>query len=254
MIDTLDVLGDKWGPSITGDRLVLYFAVSGETSEKIYRSTRAAKDQPFGAATEVTELNAIARQGTPYVSYDDTSIYFFRQTTDNQNSRDLWHASRASPSEPFSNLAELSELSSNYREHLPWLTRDELTIYFASARATSSWETDLWMATRTSVTAEFGDITIISGLDDGESEDQSPALTPDGLTLYFTTDYLTSLDVYSATRSAIDDDFGAPTREDELSSSGDDTNLTLSPDGREIFISSERSGSQELWVAIRDCD
>jgi hypothetical protein len=254
LIDTLEVTGDKWGPTITADRLTLYFALGVTTTEKIYRSTRTAKDQPFGPATEVTELNAIARQGTPFVNHDDTRIYFFRQPTPDQSSRDLWFASRNSPAEAFSKLTALVGLNSSYREHLAWLTPDERTVYFASARGTSSAETDIWMATRPMATGPFAALTLVGGLDSGLSEDQSPSLTPDQLTMFFTTDYSTSLDVYSATRATTSDAFGTPTREDGLSSSSDDTNVNLSPDGREIFISSARSGSQELWVATRECD
>jgi WD40-like Beta Propeller Repeat len=63
-------------------------------------------------------------------------------------------------------------------------SRDFLTIYLASARGTGADSFDIWVATRPSLTARFGQLYYVPGSSGGA--DRYPVLSHDGLRLYHT--------------------------------------------------------------------
>ncbi len=79
-----------------------------------------------------------------------------------------------------------------------------------------------------------------------------PSLSPDGLTLYFSQGS-SGKDYYATRRADRTAPWGAPSRLDDLSSTGDDTKLTLSDDGLVAIVSSDRAPatSFDLWEATR---
>ena len=65
-----------------------------------------------------------------------------------------------------------------------------------------------------------------------------PTVSNDGLELFYSgsTGGPNSFDVFTARRAAIGDRFSAPTRVAELSSTGDDVGLRLTPDGATLYL------------------
>jgi len=109
----------------------------------------------------------------------------------------------------------------------PTMTANRLMIVFARAG-------DLFLGTRPSVTDPFT-VTPLTVLNSGNDE-ASPELGADGTTLHFTSDRITagSGDVYVSMR--IGGSFAPPARVVALSSSSDDGDLAISPDGLTAII------------------
>lgn len=249
----LDLSGTPWGPAFSPDGLTLYLSAANFGAERLYRAERQGRGNQFAAATELSELNTESQQGRPFVSADGHSLYFFRV---NRDSRNLWVATRDQEDEPWGNLLELQGVNSDDNDYLPWLSPDELTMYFTSSRSGGSGDTDVWVARRPSRSAAFDLVEAEVAINSGDS-DASPALSPDQLTIYFTTDRQDDggdAQVWSASRSSLSEPFVNPEPVEELSSNGDDTNVALSFDGTELILSSDRSGDRELWLARRECE
>lgn len=98
---------DAWGPReplalgviategcLAERGLALYFSsFQGTAGLDIYRSERAALDQPFGAATPITELNTSFEDSDPWVSDDGRRMYF-TTTRGTDGEREIWMTTR----------------------------------------------------------------------------------------------------------------------------------------------------------------
>ena len=97
---------------------------------------------------------------------------------------------------------------------------------------------DLYQATRTSATAAFGSFVLMPNLN-SSGADTKPALTPDGLQLFFSSDRPgagTGYDIYLATRPNLQAAFGATALVTAVSSTVADLVGSVTPDGRQLYF------------------
>lgn len=118
-------------------------------------------------------------------------------------------------------------VNSNSSEGDASLTADRLTIVFVRAN-------DLWIGTRASVTSAFtvSELTALSS----PGEDTSPEINADGTRIYFSSDRQSAGngDIYVSVR--LGGTFAPPSRVPELSSSSDEGDLAMSPDGLTAIV------------------
>ena len=131
---------------------------------------------------------------------------------------------------PWANEARIDELNTIADEADPAIRFDGLEIVFARDDATN--KAELWIARRTSTTSPFGAPHPLSALNT-ITYDNGPAYSSDGLTLYYKCE-VGGITLWTATRSALDQDFTNPTRLaggpfDEMS------DPSISADGLELF-------------------
>jgi len=118
---------------------------------------------------------------------------------------------------PWSSPTALTALNTPTGEFGPSPSPDGLELYFQSDRVGSS-GSDIYVASRVSRMAPFGNITPVTVLNTS-GNDQNPAFTPDGLTMFFTSDRSAGIfRIYRTTRSAVGAAWAAPTLVSELSS------------------------------------
>lgn len=253
LITGLAVDRDKWSPSVTADGLLLVFSASDATSESIYQATRPSREEPFGEALRLVNLEHTSHQGAPFINHDGLRIYYAIEGNQGPDGRDLWFATREQRQDQFGTRRPLDSLNTSVRDHLPWLSYDEKTIYFTTSRNTDGQRSEIWTAQRAS--AEdfvFSSLSVVN-TDRADSEDGSPSLTPDGLTMYFSSDRGGEFDVWSMRRATVTAPFSGARREVALSEQGEEVSLHLSPDGHEMFLSSTGDARQELFIARRNC-
>jgi Tol biopolymer transport system component len=199
-------------------------------------------------------VNTSSADGSPCLSYDGLTLYFYSDRPGGLGARDLWLAQRADLQGVFGNVRLLANVNSSYWDHEEWLSRDELTLLFVSTRPGVG-RSDIWMATRTQRTDDFSAPTTLAGIDTVAREDR-PAISSDGLTIIFASDRtgtMGDLDLWIATRSTLQSDFSTPTNLKTLNSAVWDADPTFSADDRELFFASPRSGSAELYRSVRTC-
>lgn len=229
-------------PSATGDLLELYF----NRAEDIYVVTRASTADPWGTPAAVAELNSTAAETTPEVSYDGLTIYFASARTPTLGGNDIWMATRASRAAAWGTPVHVPELSSAAAEGAPVMA-DATTILIDTDRAGTL---DIFIATRASSADPWDTPIVIPELSGAESEG-NPVLDADKLTIYFDSNRTGNSELYVATRMSPAAAFGTPAPVTELNSTDSDTDPWLSPDGRTMYFTSNRDGTQRLWQTTR---
>jgi Tol biopolymer transport system component len=101
----------------------------------------------------------------------------------------------------------------------------------------------------------FAAPTVLAKVNSG-SNDTNPRLSPDELTMYFTSDRpgLGGTDIYVATRASPAADFGAPSLVTSLSSDQNDESAFVTADGKTAFVGSARGrtdGVGDVYTATR---
>lgn len=146
-IASTEIDEDPW---ISADGLTMYFSSTRNGSYDIFRSTRTAASATFDTPAAVAELNTNSVEDAPVLSADGLEIFFASDRATTSNARDdIWHATRASVSDPFGAPTMIAELSGNTTADFPtWLSADRCTLLFSSDRSGGNGSYDIWVATR----------------------------------------------------------------------------------------------------------
>jgi Tol biopolymer transport system component len=190
-------------PFISADDRALYFfstrpdpAAPGDRD--LWVATRAAAGEPFSTPTLVPGVNSAELEHLPRLTPDGLSLLFVSGRDTVNLGSNIWQANRELPSEPFSVPVELPGVNSNARDEGFWLSADGLTVFFASNRQPES-NMDIWVATRAEVGDAFGEPENLSVLNTAGIE-IDPALTLDGIELFFASDRGGSMQLYRSAR------------------------------------------------------
>jgi hypothetical protein len=133
----------------------------------------------------------------------------------------------------------------------PRLSADELRVIFYSDR---QGDRDIFEASRPSVDQPFS-IPVLVPVVNTVYFDRDPALTPDGLQLFFASDRDGTLDIFYANRTSTTGTFSAPQSIAALNTTTNhDYFLSLSHDGLTIYFSANRTGgtgTHDIWYSTR---
>ena len=113
---------------------------------------------------------------------------------------------------------------------------------------------DAALDAETTFSRSFSEGTMIEGLDADGFENDDPTLTGDVLEIYFASGRAGNGvdDFFRATRSAREGSWGAVTRVDELSSTGDESTISISANGLWLLFASTRDDpEQDIYLASR---
>jgi hypothetical protein len=245
---------DLWSPKLSSDGLNLYFAVTVPGfAEQIGVATRADRSSPFGLGQVLPAPVNQSGEGTPYLSLDRRSLYFYSSRSGGAGSRDLYVATRRNDSDDFDRVTPLSSLNTPDLDYQPWLSPDELIIYFASGPAGSS---DIFRATRGSTGDDFGPPRLISELS-SPSDEGGLTVSSDGLEAILTSNRPGGpggRDLYIATRANQSAPFSSPQPLEALDSPENEIDPAFSPDGGELyFVSNRGGGDSNIYRVARSC-
>jgi Tol biopolymer transport system component len=144
------------------------------------------------------------------------------------------------------------------------ISADGLSIYFDSNRSGGSGSADLWVATRATKNNEWSAPVNLGSVVNSSSQDNSPSISADGLSLYFSSNRpgsvggsgWSAMDLWVATRETTADDWGAPSNLGPVVNSSDADYMShISVDGLSLYFSSERPGGlglRDLWMTTRE--
>jgi hypothetical protein len=138
----------------------------------------------------------------------------------------------------------VAELASDAVDDNPTLTGDQLEIFFTSRRDGGAGSTDIWYARRTTVLEPFGAPEPVVELNTAEFE-SSPAVSADGLTLWFGSAREGSLgetDIWKSVRATRDAAWSEPEHVPQLSSEAADIPRPPGYGGRVMPLASRRNG------------
>jgi len=169
---------------------------------------------------------------------------------------DIWQAQRATLDSAFVVDGPVVGVNSTAEESFPRLPDDGLEVFFQTNRDAGQWE--LYRATRGAPGETFGPPQLLTGLGVGDKWD--PAVTPDGLALYYSALILPGLGddlqhVLVARRPDRGAAFGEPELVPGIATYGQvDAGPTTSADERVVLFHSARpggAGDLDIWFATR---
>jgi hypothetical protein len=167
----------------------------GETD--LLSSTRTASADPDGswpAPTNVmfSAVNTNGRDQDPFLIASGARLYL---SVDPMGAPKSFLAMSERNGDVYG--APVKLFTSDHADHDPVLTEDEQVMVFSSTRPGGQGGRDLYFATRPTRTMMFGGATSLPALNTAQDE-EDPALSADGCTLYFVSDRDDSLDIWSA--------------------------------------------------------
>lgn len=137
--------GNEHDPFISADGRRLYLAPDTGGTQRIVVASRAAVAGNFSAPTPIAELDSGAGDADPTLSDDERVIVFASHRPDAEHAGgNLWFATRASRSDPFSAPIAVPDLGTDADEGDPHLSVDGCRLYFSRYVQGTDW--DLFVA------------------------------------------------------------------------------------------------------------
>jgi hypothetical protein len=191
----------------------------------------------------------------PFLGPDGLTLYF---ASTRSGIYEVYEASRPSRSEPFGQPTPMSGINSGFGDTRFAVSSDELSAYLATDRPGGPGESDLWMATRTSISQPW-DSAMFSPMDiSTPTNDWDPFPSANGLRLYWVVRNdpagAGQQDLFVAERGPPADPFANPTPLSEINTADVEDNATLTADELVIVFGSDRPGGQgerDIWYAVR---
>jgi len=210
----------------------------------------------LGSPVQIAVLSNSANDDDPSVTEDLLELYFNSDRSGGLGNGDIWVSQRASVSDPWGAPVLVPELSSSSSDSTPKVAPDGLTLWLSSDRGGCVGNIDVWVSTRASHTDAWSAPVCVPELS-STANDQGAAPSPTLLEIVFSSDRdgtvgdPRSLDIYLATRASTSAAWGTPVALTEANSPRTDGDARLVAGGLELYLSSNRTGNNEIYEACR---
>jgi ketosteroid isomerase-like protein len=152
-------------------------------------------------------------------------------------------------------------INSEKSEGSPRVSADGLELYFNSNRPGGIGGADIWVSTRLTPDAEWGEAVNLGPIVNSPANEIAPTISADGLELYFS-DYwanrpggIGKSDIWVTKRRTKTSEWGEPVNLGPLvNTPAEEITPEISADGLELYFETDRPGglgSDDLWVAKR---
>jgi serine/threonine protein kinase len=199
------------GPSLSSDGLSLLFHSfrgGGHGRYDLWQTTRTSSSAPWGAPVNLgPPINADMGEIFPSMTGDGRLLVF-------QSTRDLrtgqaafYYSLRESRDAAWTVPKQFpGHVGRAEGDNAPYISADGLTLLFASIREGGRGSYDLWMVQRVSLDSAWSEPVNLGVPVNSSASEDSPSLSPDGLTLLFSSDRpggFGSRDIWMSTRARI---------------------------------------------------
>lgn len=234
-------------PSLTGDRLELYFNSGrggGPGGGDIWFSTRASTSDPWGAPAVVPVVNSAQAETTPSISLDGLTLYFASARSGNQ---DVYVATRASRTAPWSTPVRIAELSSPGDDSGVHVSATGLMVMLTSNRDGAI---RIYQSTRASTADPWGTPVQQTALI--VRDDQwDPCIADAERLVLFGANVGGLGDLYAAQRASPLSPFDAPVLVEGVNTAADEEDPWISEDLRYLVFVSNVSGVEKIYETQR---
>ncbi len=239
-------------PTLTSDKLEMFFSARRAGAKDIYVSTRLSRLDAWAAPAPVAELNSDFLDGTPGVSPDGLEIWFESTRAagnDELINTDIWKSARASRDAPWSAPILVEGLSTAGRDSYPQPS-SRLLITFSSWRSGGRGDTDLFAAVRSTADLPWGAATALSEVS-SDAWDEG-LLRADGTQIFISSgrsDGQGGGDLFWSARPSLMSPFANPVPIVDLNSPAQEQDLWVSENLDYAVFASNRGGHLDLYEA-----
>ncbi|MBO2009276.1 OmpA family protein [Hymenobacter negativus] len=235
------------GEAVTGasgsvsDKKNKSVAADGEYYEDIFETTRIDDENWQKPRSLSGVLNGKGHDASIQLFDNDTKMLMYR----NDNNGDIFVTDKSGGDWTAPKALD-GNINSKAFESDAFITPDGLTIYFSTGKFSEDGTLDLYVATRASTGADWGTPKSLGANINTKYDDDSPYLSKDGKTLYFSSRGHNTMGGYDIFKSEYDEggrkwgpavNMGYP-----VNTPDDDSYYRLSPDGSYAYLSSYRIG------------
>ena len=235
------------GEAVTGasgsvsDKKNKSVAADGEYYEDIFEATRLDDENWQKPRSLSGVLNGKGHDASIQLFDNDTKMLMYR----NDNNGDIFVTDKSGGDWTAPKSLD-GNINSKAFESDAYIAPDGLTIYFSTGKYSEDGTLDLYMSTRASTGADWGPAKSLGANINTKYDDDSPYLSKDGKTLYFSSRGHNTMGGYDIFKSEYDEggrkwgpaiNMGYP-----VNTPDDDSYYRLSPDGSYAYLSSYRIG------------
>jgi len=247
-------------PNISTDGLSLSFTSNrpgGLGNWDLWVTTRATKEDNWGNPVNLEPpVNSSFEEAQPCFSVDGQTLYFGSNRPGGSGEWDLWMTTRVMTremKEEWSKPVNLGPtVNSSGWEDGPCISSDSLELYFER-------NSDVWLATRASVSDQWGSPVRLGPAVNGSSVDCGPSISADGLLLIFSSNRAGGrgrYDLWMTMRTTTAEPWGAAANLGSTVNSGFwEADSDISADGLTLYFCDHGSplpggvGGGDLWQA-----
>jgi len=216
-------------------------AADGEYFEGIVETHRIDADNWEKPRSLSTVLNSKGHDASDQLFDNDTKMLMYR---DDENG-DVFVASKQAGGDWGAPTKLNSNINSKAYEGDAYITPDGLTLYFSTARYSEDGNLDLYYSTRTSG-GDWGPAKSLGSTINTKYDEDSPYISRDGRTLYFSSrghNTMGDYDIFQSKYDSIGHKWGRPENMGYPINTPDaDSYYRLAPDGTYAYLSSYRIG------------
>ena len=253
---------DEGAPNISADGLSLYFCgwrnnrPGGHGGGDIWVTRRASTDHDWGEPENLgSTVNSSSSDGHPCISANELELFFVSRRP-GYGDFDLWRTTRENVSDLWGEPENLGPaFNSPAWDGAPNLSDDNLSLYFCSERGGQYPGGDIFVTTRTSLSAPWSEpMNLGEPVNTQAYGEWTSSISADGLTFFFSDgrtlrpEGYGGGDIWVTTRATISDPWSEPVNLGESINTPDrETCVSISTDGSTLYFCSDRPGGPGEW-------
>jgi len=240
----------------SSDGLEMYFdsgRPGGYGNWDIWVARRPTIDDDWGEPMNLgPKVNGPQTDGCASISFDGLELYFNSTRPGGYGDWDIWMTTRETRDAEWGTPVNLGPMvNSSSGEGQPWISSDDLELYFGSNRPGGYGKYDLWVTTRATKDDPWGEPVNLGAVVNSSFYEGYFCTSADGLSLLFSEQLggpyrpggFGNIDMWVTSRASVNDPWGTPVNLGPMvNSSSHDSGPRISPDGSMLYFSSERPG------------
>jgi hypothetical protein len=227
----------------------------------VFGGGNAKADFTFGEPSNLgSPINSASNETVVCLSPDGLEMYFISDRPGGSGDWDIWVTERTNLDDTWGLPENLGPtVNSPELEGGAQMSSDGLTLYFESGRPGGLGSHDIWITTRLSKDDSWTTPVNLGPPVNSPYKDKCPAVSADGLELYFHSDAgrggVGDSDIWVSTRLSVEEPWGEPTNLGSVvNTTSREEYMWLSPDGLLFAFDSDRPGGAgwfDLWITRR---
>jgi Tol biopolymer transport system component len=252
---------------MSSDSLEFFFHSTRPPSQgqDLWVATRSTTENQWGDAVHLGPIiNSPLNDWGPTISANGLELFFCspREGGIAGESRwDIWMTSRATKDSAWAEPVNLgTPVNTTFGDVSPCISGDNLSLFFTSDRPGGYGGADIWVTTRTSKDNPWSEAVNLGLIVNSPAYECFPSISPDGLTLFFTSGFLSyparrggfgGPDLWVTKRATKDNQWGEPVNLGPLVNTvAEEACPFISLDTSILYFSSDRPGgfgNFDLW-------
>jgi len=242
------------------DGLETYFdseRAGGSGQWDLWVSRRASIDEDWGPPENLgPTVNTEKDDSNASISADGLTLYFSSDRPGGYGNFDIYMTTRATRQTPWGKPVNLGpEINKPVvGDAAPWVSTDNLELYFESYRSGGYGSADIYVARRATPQDPWGEPANLGSVVNSPYLEACPSLSPDGLVLFFADSFYPrpegygSADMWMTRRASLSDPWQTPVNlGPEVNGPDVDNPPRISPDGRGIYFFSGVNDDPTTW-------